>query len=155
MKDVTNCVNNWPCLSHMCFETSAWLLSTDKHNANCSLFWLKGNFSDHFKHNLWRHEERLLAAKKPSFKLWSCERVYVVLSQPVKEIGNLFEHFPKPLEIFAHLLKALLKPLKCYEKPITSHLSAVSFCLFNGKALVYIFLRKVTFFLKNVRCYCS
>ena len=93
--------------------------------------------------------------KNHHLKLWSCERVYVVLSQPVKEIGNLFEYFPKPLEIFAHLLKALIKPLKCYEKPITSHLSAVSFCLFNGKALVYIFLKKVTFFFKNVRCYCS
>ena len=50
----------------------------------------------------------------------------------VKEIGNLFECFPKPLEIFVHLLKALIKPLKHYEKPITSHLSVVSFCLFNS-----------------------
>ena len=32
-------------------KTFAWLLSTDKRNANCSFLLLKGNFSDHFKHN--------------------------------------------------------------------------------------------------------
>ena len=58
--------------------------------------------------------------------------------------GLLFKHFPKPLEIFADPLKALIKPLN----DLKSHLSAISFCLFHGNVLVYIFLEKVTFFSK-------
>ena len=58
--------------------------------------------------------------------------------------GLLFKHFPKPLEIFADPLKALIKPLN----DLKSHLSAISFCLFHGNVSVYIFLEKVTFFSK-------
>ena len=58
--------------------------------------------------------------------------------------GLLFKHFPKPIEIFADPLKALIKPLN----DLKSHLSAISFCLFHGNVLVYIFLEKVTFFSK-------
>ena len=58
--------------------------------------------------------------------------------------GLLFKHFPKPLEIFADPLKALIKPLN----DLKSHLSAISFCLFHGNVLMYIFLEKVTFFSK-------
>ena len=53
--------------------------------------------------------------------------------------------FANPSEILAHPLKALTKSLKCFEKPLTSHLSAVSFCPFNGKVLLYVFLAKVTY----------
>ena len=58
--------------------------------------------------------------------------------------GLLFKHFPKPLEIFADPLKALIKPLK----DLKSHLSAISFCPFHRNVSVYIFLEKVTFFSK-------
>lgn len=60
--------------------------------------------------------------------------------------GLLFKHFPKPLEIFADPLNALIKPLN----NLKGHLSAISFCLFHGNVLVYIFLEKLTFFSKII-----
>ena len=44
----------------------------------------------------------------------------------------------------ADTLKALIKLLKCFEKLLTSRSSAVIFCPFNGKVLVYVCLEKVT-----------
>ena len=90
----------------MCFETFAWLLSTDERNANCSLFSSKGNYSDHFKHNMMKTREKSDSTKNPSFKTFIMWAVVCRFKSIYKEIGNLFECFPKPLEIFAHLLKA-------------------------------------------------
>lgn len=61
------------------------------------------------------------------------------VKQTVRKI-NLFKHFPKPLEIFAHSLKALIKLLKCFKEPLTSCSSDVSFWPFKGKASVHVFL---------------
>ena len=81
-----------------------------------------------------------------------CDKLSLMHEIYMYVFGLLFKHFPKPLENFADPLKALIKPLKDSK----SHLSAISFCLFHGNALVYIFLEKVTLFLKVLaRFYCS
>ena len=55
----------------------------------------------------------------------------------------------KAIRNFAHPLKALIKPLKRFEKPLTSRLSAMNFYLFNRNTLVYIFLETATFFFQK------
>ena len=51
----------------------------------------------------------------------------------------------KPLKVFAHLLKALRKPLKPLEKPLTTRWLPVGFCSFNTKLLVYVFAWEVSY----------
>ena len=47
-----------------CFETFSLLPRMDEWNENwCGLFWLQDDLCDHFKHNVMRTEERLIAAK--------------------------------------------------------------------------------------------
>ena len=43
----------------------AWLLSMDEHNANlCGLFWLKGDFCEHYKYNTVKKWGKIDSSKK-------------------------------------------------------------------------------------------
>ena len=81
-------------------------------------------------------------------KRWRSSRtVEKAVQLPVGSVGKKrWKKFNKPLEkncnsleFFVHPLKALDKPLKPLENPLTTHWLAVGFYLFNGKPLLYVF----------------
>lgn len=76
---------------------------------------------------------------------------------PSENQGNPLACFQKPSEIFAHPLTALIKPLQHFESSILTRCSsAVSFCPFNRKALVYTSWRRSHIFQNiNVMFSCS
>ena len=74
--------------SNMCFETLAWLLSKDERNTNCcSLFWLKGDFCENFKHNKMKKWGKIDSCEESKQQLLKTliSKPFILFSQPVEK----------------------------------------------------------------------
>lgn len=76
--------------SNMCFKNVPGVLSMDEHNANlCGVFWLKGDFWEHFKDNTMKKWGKIDSNKKNQttiycLKLFSC-KPFMSFSRPIKQ----------------------------------------------------------------------